>query len=66
MLTLILRTFYGRHHDFVDRYGICVTKDHGYTLPSPFLIHDLLPGFVTGLTQRMPLVEQECPLFRTT
>ena len=25
-----LRTFYGRHHDLVDRYGICVTNDHGY------------------------------------
>ena len=25
-----LRKFYGRHHDLVDRYGICVTNDHGY------------------------------------
>jgi hypothetical protein len=25
-----LRMFYGRHHDLVDRYGTCVTNDHGY------------------------------------
>ena len=25
-----LRKFYGHHHDFVDRYVISVTNDHGY------------------------------------
>ena len=25
-----LRKFYGRHHEMVNRYGICVTNDHGY------------------------------------
>jgi hypothetical protein len=34
-----LRKFYGRHHDLVDRYGICVSQMTG-----PFLIHHLLPG----------------------
>ena len=24
-----LRKVYGRHHDLVDRYGMCVTNDHG-------------------------------------
>ena len=43
-------TFYGRHHDSVDRYGISVsqmTTDMFHlskTLSGPFLIHDLLPG----------------------
>jgi len=26
----ITSKFYGRHHDFVKRYGICVRNDHGY------------------------------------
>ena len=44
-----LRKCYGRHHDLVDRYGISVsqmTTDivHLYTLPGPFLVHDLSPG----------------------
>ena len=25
-----LRTFYSRHHDLVDHYGIFVSNDHGY------------------------------------
>jgi hypothetical protein len=24
------KKFHGCHHDLVDRYGICVTNDHGY------------------------------------
>ena len=54
------RKIYGRHHDLVDRYGICFTNDHEYvplvvnTSPS-FLIH----GFVTRLARRVSLVEQE-------
>jgi hypothetical protein len=59
-----LRKFYGRHHDLVDRYGISVTNDHGYV---PFVVsisrsfpHSrLITGFVTRLTRRVPLVEQE-------
>jgi hypothetical protein len=59
-----LRKFYGRHHDLVDRYGICVTNDHRYvplvvntsrSFPHPRLI----TGFVTRLTRWVPLVEQE-------
>jgi hypothetical protein len=54
-----LRKFYGRHHDL--EY---LTKDHGYvslvantswTFPHSWLI----TGFVTRLTQRVPLVKQE-------
>jgi hypothetical protein len=59
-----LRKFYGRHHDLVDRYGISVTNDHGYV---PLVINTsrsfthsrLITGFVTRLTRRVPLVEQE-------
>ena len=46
----LLRKFYGRHHDLVDRYGISVSEMTTYmfhlslTLLGPFLIHDLLPG----------------------
>jgi hypothetical protein len=29
MLKSSFRTFYDCHHDFVDRYGICVTNDQG-------------------------------------
>jgi hypothetical protein len=56
--------FYGRHHDLVDRYGISVTNDHGY-VPlvvniSRFFPHSrFITGFVTRLTRRVPLVEQE-------
>jgi hypothetical protein len=59
-----LRKFYGRHHDLVDRYGISVTNDHGY-VPlvvniSRFFPHSrFITGFVTRLTRRVPLVEQE-------
>jgi hypothetical protein len=52
---------YSRHH---DRYGTCVTDDHGY---DPLVIntfwsfpHSLLvTGFVTKVMRRVPLVEQE-------
>ena len=56
--------FYGRHHDLVDRYGISVTNDHGY-VPlvvniSRFFPHSrFITGFVTRLTRRVPLVEQD-------
>ena len=57
-------TFYGCHHDLVDRYGICVTNDHGYVLlvvntSRSFPRSRLITGFVTRLTQQAPLVEQE-------
>ena len=59
-----LRNFYGRHNDLVDRYGISVTNDHGY---APLVVNTsrsfphsrLITGFVTRLTRRVPLVEQE-------
>ena len=67
MLKSSLRTFYGRHHDLVDRYGIwyiCVTNGHGYV---PLVVNTsrsfphsrLITGFVTRLTRLVPLVEQE-------
>ena len=59
-----LRKFYGRHLDLVDRYGISVTNDHGYV---PLVVNTsrsfphswLIIWFVTRLTRRVPLVEQE-------
>ena len=60
-----LRKFYGRHQDLVVRSGISVSQnDHGYvpivenisrSFPHPWLI----TGFVTILTRRVPLMEQE-------
>jgi len=44
-----IRTFYGRHHDLVDRYGISVSQmttdifHLSQTPPGSFLIHDLFP-----------------------
>ena len=59
-----LRKFYGRHHDLVDRYGISVTNDHGYVLlvistSRSFPRSWLITRFVTRLTRRVSLVEQE-------
>jgi hypothetical protein len=59
-----LRKFYGRHHDLVDRYWIFVINDHGYV---PLVVSTsrsfphswLITGFVTRLTRRESLVEQE-------
>jgi hypothetical protein len=45
-----LQKFYGRHHDLVDRYGIYVSQmtmdmlQLSYTLPCPFIFHDLSPS----------------------
>jgi hypothetical protein len=59
-----LRKFYGLHHVLVDRYGTSVTNDHGYiplvvntfrSFPHSWFIIE----FVTRLTQRVSLVEQE-------
>jgi len=56
---------YGFHHDFINRYGICVTTDHGYVplvsnarsfLHSRFFI--IITGVVIRVTRRVPLVEQ--------
>jgi hypothetical protein len=44
-----LRTFHGRHHELVDRYGKYVSQmimdmfHLSSTLPDPFFIHDLAP-----------------------
>ena len=48
----------------VDRYGIYVTNDHGYVplvgnTSRSFPHSWLITGFVTRLTRRVPLVEQE-------
>ena len=56
--------FYSRQHDLVNRYGTCVTDDHGH---DPFVINTfrsfphalLVTGFVTRVTRRVPLVGQE-------
>jgi hypothetical protein len=58
-----LRKFYGRHHGW-PFWNICVTNDHGYV---PLVVNTsrsfphsrLITGFVTRLTRRVPLVEQE-------
>jgi hypothetical protein len=56
--------FYGRHHDLVDHCGICVTNDHGY-VPLVVNISWSFPHswhiteFITRLTRRLLLVEQE-------
>ena len=58
-----LRKFYGRCHYLVDRYGICVTNDHGYVPlvhTSRFFTYSwLITGFVTRSTRRVQLMEQE-------
>jgi hypothetical protein len=59
-----LRKFYSRHHDLVDRYGICVINDHGYVplvanTSRSFPQSRLITGFVTRLIRRVPLVKQE-------
>jgi hypothetical protein len=42
-----LRKFYGRNHNFVDRYGISVSQmttdmfHLSQALPGPFLVHEL-------------------------
>ena len=43
-LKSLLRKYYGRHHDTVDRYGISVTNDHGYVPRKYFLV---LSSFTT-------------------
>ena len=59
-----LRRFYGLHHVLVDRYRTSVTNYHGYiplvvntfrSFPHSWFIIE----FVTRLTQRVSLVEQE-------
>jgi hypothetical protein len=49
-----LRKFYGRHHELVDRYGISASQ------MTTDMFH-LSLGFVTRLTRRLSLVEQELP-----
>jgi hypothetical protein len=41
-----LRKVYGRHHDLVDRYGVCVTNDHGY-VPLVIKHFPVLSSFMT-------------------
>ena len=59
-----LQKCYGRHHDLVDRNGISVsqmtTDMFHLSYTSQFFPHSrLITGFVTRLTRRVPLVEQE-------
>ena len=61
-----LQKFYGRHHVW-PLWNICVTNDHGYV---PLVVNTsrsfphswLITGFVTRLTRRVPLVDQELPI----
>jgi hypothetical protein len=66
MLNSSLRHFYGHHHDLVNRYGISVSQMTAdmfrLSLPQSghFLVHDFTRfWFVTRITQRVLLVEQE-------
>ena len=58
------RKLYGRHHDMVGRYGKFVSQmttdmfHLSQTLLGPFLMHEIA-GFVTRLTRRVSVVEQE-------
>ena len=61
----LVKKFYGRHHDLIDLlWNICVTYNHGYC---PLVVNTsryfphwwLITGFVTRLTRRVSLVEQE-------
>jgi hypothetical protein len=60
-----LRMFYGRRHDLVDLYGISVSQMTTEIVPlvvntSRSFPHSwLIARFVTRLTRRVPLVEQE-------
>jgi hypothetical protein len=53
-----LRTFYGRHHDLVNHYGVSVSHDHGYV---PFVVIIILSfphqwfiiGFVIRVIRRL-------------
>ena len=52
-------------------WNICVTNDHGYvplavSTSRSFPHSRLIAGFVTRLTRRVPLVEQNCLPFRST
>ena len=57
-----LQIFYDLHHDLVDRYGISVSQMTTDMFPSWSFPHSwLVIGFVTRLTRRVSLVEQELP-----
>ena len=60
-LQWLIRNFYRRHHDLVDRYRIsriCSTcRKHIPSFPFSWLI----TGFVTRLTRWVSLMEQELP-----
>ena len=63
-----LRTFYGRRHDLVNRYGISVTNDHGYVslAVSTFRAYHyswLITEFVHRVTCRVSPVEEKLPTF---
>ena len=63
----LLRRFNGRHHYIVNLpRNICVTNDHGYVplvvnTPWSFRNSCLITWFVTRVTRRVSLVEQELP-----
>jgi hypothetical protein len=57
-----LLRLYVRHHDLVDRYGIYVTQMTTDMFHFPVLSSfTLITVFVTRLTRRVSLVEQELP-----
>ena len=64
--TTLLSKFYGRHAPWLGwpLWNICVTNDHRYvplvaSTSRSFPHSWLITGFVTRLTRRVPLVEQE-------
>ena len=60
-----LRQFYGSHHDLIGRYGISVSYVPLVVNTSRSFPHSwLITGFVTRLTRRVQLVEQELILVR--
>jgi hypothetical protein len=57
-LKSLLRKYYGRHHNLVNRYGISVSQMTTGMFRS-FPHSSLITGFATRVTRRVPLVEHE-------
>ena len=60
MLKSLLRKFYDRHHDLVNRYGISVSQITSDIFHLSSFTHSwLITEFVTRKTRWVPLVEEE-------
>jgi hypothetical protein len=60
MLKSLLRKFYDRHHDLVNRYGISVSQITADIFHLSSFTHSwLITEFVTRKTRWVPLVEEE-------